>query len=164
MSDLVSICVDRHLYEDHTLNEMADEDNNIVCSLHEDAAFAMAINCPKQLCDFTRRRMVRVFPKSERIDSTNFNGQDLWNCGVQLAALNYQTPGLMMDVNDGRFMMNGGCGYVLKPKFMRDKLSYFSQCGEQPASLSKCLQLRIISGQNFPKPRGGGETRRFVTS
>ena len=27
-----------------------------------------------------------------------------------------------MDVNDGRFMMNGGCGYVLKPKFMRDKV------------------------------------------
>ena len=28
-----------------------------------------------------------------------------------------------MDINDGRFSMNGGCGYVLKPSVMRDPVS-----------------------------------------
>jgi len=40
-------------------------------------------------------------------------------------ALNYQTCGLMMDLSDGRFMQNGGCGYVLKPAVMRDEIAYF---------------------------------------
>jgi len=44
---------------------------------------------------------------------------------VITVALNYQTCGLMMDLSDGRFMQNGGCGYVLKPTVMRDEISYF---------------------------------------
>ena len=32
----------------------------------------------------------------------------------------------MMDLNDGRFLANGGCGYVLKPAIMREHISYFS--------------------------------------
>jgi len=31
-----------------------------------------------------------------------------------------------MDLNDGRFLQNGGCGYVLKPAVMRDEMAYFS--------------------------------------
>lgn len=34
--------------------------------------------------------------------------------------MNYQTPGLMMDLQEGKFLANGGCGYVLKPKIMND--------------------------------------------
>ena len=41
-------------------------------------------------------------------------------------ALNYQTSGLMMDLNDGRYMANGACGYVLKPAIMREEIAYFS--------------------------------------
>ena len=35
-------------------------------------------------------------------------------------ALNYQTPGVMMNLNTGKFLENGGCGYVLKPAVMRE--------------------------------------------
>jgi hypothetical protein len=38
---------------------------------------------------------------------------------VYAVALNFQTPGLMMDLYDGKFRQNGGCGYVLKPAMMR---------------------------------------------
>lgn len=31
-----------------------------------------------------------------------------------------------MDLYDGRFLQNGGCGYVLKPAIMRDEIAYFS--------------------------------------
>ncbi|KAG7246092.1 hypothetical protein CRUP_005760, partial [Coryphaenoides rupestris] len=30
-------------------------------------------------------------------------------------ALNYQTEGRMMQLNRAKFMVNGSCGYVLKP-------------------------------------------------
>lgn len=35
-------------------------------------------------------------------------------------ALNFQTACSDMDVNQGRFLVNGKSGYVLKPAFMRD--------------------------------------------
>ena len=40
-------------------------------------------------------------------------------------ALNYQYPGLAMDLNRGRFLKNGGCGYVLKPAVMREGETVF---------------------------------------
>lgn len=45
-------------------------------------------------------------------------------------ALNFQTAGLEMDLNDGLFKQNGGCGYILKPDFMRDGNTQF--CPEKP--------------------------------
>lgn len=33
-----------------------------------------------------------------------------------------------------------------------------------PGVLSKTLHLRIISGQNFPKPRGGGKIKIYFTT
>ena len=40
-----------------------------------------------------------------------------FRCSV---ALNYQTPDESMMLNKGRFRDNGGCGYVLKPSFLRE--------------------------------------------
>lgn len=40
-------------------------------------------------------------------------------------ALNFQTPSKEMQVNQGRFLPNGFCGYILKPEFMRNPSSQF---------------------------------------
>nr|CAD2195731.1 unnamed protein product [Meloidogyne enterolobii] len=45
-------------------------------------------------------RLIRVFPSPQRIDSSNLNPQEFWNFGCQFVALNYQTPGLMMDLQE----------------------------------------------------------------
>lgn len=42
-----------------------------------------------------------------------------WNAGCQMVALNFQTPDLAMQLNQGKFEYNGNCGYLLKPDFMR---------------------------------------------
>ena len=47
----------------------------------------------KQLLNFNRLQFSRVYPKGQRIDSSNYDPIPMWNCGCQLAALNYQTPG-----------------------------------------------------------------------
>ena len=39
----------------------------------------------------------------------------------QVVALNYQTHGEPVWLNQGKFMDNGGCGYVLKPEFLLPK-------------------------------------------
>jgi len=36
---------------------------------------------------------MRTYPAGMRIDSSNFNPIPMWACGIQLAALNYQTEG-----------------------------------------------------------------------
>merc|ERR1712002_663984 len=42
----------------------------------------------------------------------------MWGCGSQMVSLNYQTGDKPMQVNQARFLDNGGCGYVLRPDYM----------------------------------------------
>ena len=41
------------------------------------------------------------------------------NRSLDLVSMNYQTAGKFMDIYFGRFLSNGGCGYVLKPTYLR---------------------------------------------
>ncbi|XP_054720768.1 1-phosphatidylinositol 4,5-bisphosphate phosphodiesterase gamma-1-like [Uloborus diversus] len=75
----------------------------------------------KQLLKYHKLQFSRVYPKASRVDSSNFDPIKHWNCGVQMAALNYQTPDKAMQLNQARFLQNGRCGYVLKPSFMLDE-------------------------------------------
>ncbi len=44
---------------------------------------------------------------------------------LSVVALNFQTPGKELDLNQARFLPNGKCGYILKPEFQRDPASQF---------------------------------------
>ncbi|XP_019301510.1 1-phosphatidylinositol 4,5-bisphosphate phosphodiesterase delta-4 isoform X3 [Panthera pardus] len=96
-------------------------------------------------------QLSRVYPSGLRTDSSNYNPQELWNAGCQMVAMNVQTAGLEMDICDGLFRQNGGCGYVLKPDFLRDTQSSFHP--ERPISPFKAqtLLIQVISGQQLPK-------------
>ncbi|KAI1135184.1 PLC-like phosphodiesterase [Hypoxylon sp. FL0543] len=66
------------------------------------------------------RYMMRVYPQYSRLSSDNFNPLMYWRRGVQMAALNWQTFDLGMQLNQAMF--DGGTdqsGYVLKPESMR---------------------------------------------
>ncbi|XP_029370760.1 1-phosphatidylinositol 4,5-bisphosphate phosphodiesterase delta-4-like isoform X1 [Echeneis naucrates] len=99
------------------------------------------------------RQLTRVYPSGFRTDSSNFNPQEMWNVGCQIVALNFQTAGEGMDLNDGLFSQNGHCGYVLKPSFMREAEKRFDPeipqklDGYKPVTLS----IQVISGQQLPK-------------
>ena len=66
-------------------------------------------------------------------------------------ALNFQTPGLMMDLYDGKFSQNGGCGYVLKPAMMRQPgFSMPSNIKENmPTSPPQLLRIRVHNNLTF---------------
>ena len=40
----------------------------------------------------TERQFVRTYPVGSRIDSSNYDPIPLWNHGIQMVALNVQTP------------------------------------------------------------------------
>ncbi|XP_046843382.1 1-phosphatidylinositol 4,5-bisphosphate phosphodiesterase gamma-1-like [Xenia sp. Carnegie-2017] len=85
----------------------------------------------------------------------------MWNCGVQMCALNYQTSDRPMQLNHGRFMDNGGCGYVLKPDCM--SLENFDPYNTSLLKSVKpvTISLTIISGRHLPKI-ARGVTSPFV--
>lgn len=64
-------------------------------------------------------------------------------CLFPKVALNFQTAGLEMDLNDGLFRQNGCCGYVIKPDFMRDGNTQFSPDKPEEREGYKPLRLSI---------------------
>ncbi|XP_070588201.1 inactive phospholipase C-like protein 1 isoform X2 [Erythrolamprus reginae] len=154
LSDLVTICksVQFKDFEDSMKNQNYWE----VCSFSEGEASKIANECSEDFVNYNKRFLSRIYPSAMRIDSSNVNPQDFWNCGCQVVAMNYQTPGPMMDLHTGWFLQNGGCGYVLRPSVMREEVSYFSANtkGIVPGASPQVLHVKIISGQNFPKPKG----------
>ncbi|XP_055327367.1 1-phosphatidylinositol 4,5-bisphosphate phosphodiesterase gamma-1-like [Paramacrobiotus metropolitanus] len=77
-------------------------------------------NC-KTFLKYNQTRFSRIYPMGKRVNSSNYDPTRMWNCGSQMVALNYQTPDAPMHLNQGRFMQNGKCGYVLQPAFMRNE-------------------------------------------
>jgi hypothetical protein len=69
---------------------------------------------------------------------------EAWAAGVQMAAMNYQTSGKGMYINHGKFLQNGNCGYVLKPRCLLDPAA-------APAP-ARVLSVHIIAGSLLPKP------------
>ncbi|XP_040183707.1 1-phosphatidylinositol 4,5-bisphosphate phosphodiesterase zeta-1-like [Rana temporaria] len=97
----------------------------------------------------TKNFLTRIYPKASRIDSSNLQPQEFWNVGCQMVALNMQSPGVPMDLQDGRFQDNGRCGYVLKPDFLCDL-----DCTFDPNNLLThrpfYLHIKVISGFLLP--------------
>uniref|UniRef100_A0A8B9HJ90 Phosphoinositide phospholipase C n=1 Tax=Astyanax mexicanus TaxID=7994 RepID=A0A8B9HJ90_ASTMX len=118
-----------------------------VSSLNESISNQILQFKPGQLVRFNQRQLLRVYPSNYRVDSSNFNPQPFWNAGCHLVALNYQTEGRMLQLNRAKFAANGNCGYVLKPKCMCK--------GDDPLPGHRKTQLvlKIISGQQLPKPK-----------
>ncbi|XP_074659956.1 inactive phospholipase C-like protein 2 [Tubulanus polymorphus] len=156
LSDLVIYCKSTR-FEEFSVSQSKQKYTEM-CSFSEATALKLANSCPEEFVNHNKHYLSRIYPNGMRVDSSNYNPQDLWNCGCQLVALNYQTPGLMMDLNDGHFRKNGACGYMLKPAIMREEIAYFSANTRDviPGVSPQLLHIRIISGYQFPKPRGSG--------
>ncbi|XP_041062480.1 1-phosphatidylinositol 4,5-bisphosphate phosphodiesterase eta-2a [Carcharodon carcharias] len=131
---------------------MYDIDSEVLCSWQvssysETKTHQLLQQKPQQFVRMNQQQLSRIYPSSYRVDSSNFNPQPFWNAGCQLVALNYQSEGRVLQLNRAKFSSNGNCGYVLKPKCMTQAEDLLSG---QP---KKQLVLRIISGQQLPKPK-----------
>ncbi|XP_068602512.1 1-phosphatidylinositol 4,5-bisphosphate phosphodiesterase delta-4 [Brachionichthys hirsutus] len=151
LSDLVVYCKSIHFhgFEHARLHAKCHE----MSSFSESKAKRLAKEAGSRFVQYNTKHLSRIYPGGLRTDSSNYNPQEMWNVGCQIVALNFQTAGLEMDLNDGLFRQNGCCGYVLKPDFMRDGNTQFSpdkpegRRGHKPLRLS----IQVISGQQLPK-------------
>ncbi|XP_006773227.1 PREDICTED: 1-phosphatidylinositol 4,5-bisphosphate phosphodiesterase zeta-1 [Myotis davidii] len=105
----------------------------------------------------TTKFITRIYPKALRADSSNFNPQEFWNIGCQMVALNFQTPGLPMDLQNGKFLDNGCSGYILKPRFLRDTETEFNP--QKTPEDSKPVTLTIKALANLSHLRMGRSLR-----
>jgi len=133
---------------------------------------------------YHRKQLTRVYPPGTNIQSKNLSPMLHWLHGVQLVALNYQTPDMPMVLQEAMFRcQNGGCGYVLKPDTVLHREEKEAEVLEQmqaqsnavsnmstatnlnavgekkmilPVAPSRCitLSLHVYSAHFLPKPRG----------
>ncbi|XP_051969507.1 1-phosphatidylinositol 4,5-bisphosphate phosphodiesterase delta-1-like isoform X2 [Xyrauchen texanus] len=151
LSDLVIYCKSVHFSGfEHSRDNQAFYE---MASFKESKAMNLAENSGMAYIHHNMDKLSRIYPAGSRTDSSNYNPVPLWNAGCQIVALNFQTHCKEMDLNQGRFLPNARCGYVLKPKFQRDPASQFD-----PKNLSvgpwlqrKTVHIMIISAQQLPK-------------
>ncbi|RYP87415.1 hypothetical protein DL769_000511 [Monosporascus sp. CRB-8-3] len=90
------------------------------------------------------RHLMRVYPKGTRISSKNLQPVPFWAVGAQICAMNWQTFGASMQLNEALF--HGTDGYVLKPACLR--------AGGDGSSLGtgrrKRLRLRVAGATDVP--------------
>uniref|UniRef100_A0A7N6AZZ1 Phosphoinositide phospholipase C n=1 Tax=Anabas testudineus TaxID=64144 RepID=A0A7N6AZZ1_ANATE len=124
-----------------------------VSSLSETKAHQVMQQKASSFIHFNQRQLSRIYPSSYRVDSSNFNPQPFWNSGCQLVALNYQSEGRVLQLNRAKFYSNGNCGYVHKPACMCEGAFNPNLEDPLPGQMKKQLVVKIISGQQLPKPK-----------
>ncbi|XP_060693973.1 1-phosphatidylinositol 4,5-bisphosphate phosphodiesterase gamma-2 [Hemiscyllium ocellatum] len=98
----------------------------------------------KEFREYNRKQLSRIYPKGQRIDSSNYDPIVLWQHGSQMAALNFQTPDKPMQLNQALFCMNGRTGYVLQPESLRSDNSM----QHRPYS----VKIKLLGARHLPKP------------
>lgn len=97
-------------------------------SFGEPAALGYLKSQAIEFVNYNKRQLSRLYPKGARVDSSNYmpqvkffkshcstvlepnitsvsKWQIFWNAGCQLVALNFQTPDLPMQLNQGKLYM-----------------------------------------------------------
>ncbi|KAL2308598.1 hypothetical protein Nmel_001650 [Mimus melanotis] len=105
----------------------------------------------KKFLQYNRRQLSRIYPKGQRLDSSNYDPLPMWICGSQLVALNFQTPDKPMQLNQALFMLGGRSGYVLQPDIMRDET--FDPFDKNSLKIVEpiTVQLQILGARHLPK-------------
>uniref|UniRef100_A0AAY5JZI8 Phosphoinositide phospholipase C n=1 Tax=Esox lucius TaxID=8010 RepID=A0AAY5JZI8_ESOLU len=128
MSDLVVYCQPRRNYDYKEIRSFVE--NKVP-----------AKNKTPQFLKYNRKALSRIYPKGQRVDSSNYDPYPLWACGCHMVALNFQTADKYTQLNSALFSLNGRTGYVLQPEMMRSD-SYDPQIEKK----------KVIAARHLPKP------------
>ncbi|XP_061876650.1 1-phosphatidylinositol 4,5-bisphosphate phosphodiesterase delta-1a isoform X2 [Entelurus aequoreus] len=151
LSDMVVYCKSVHFNGfEHARDNLKFYE---MSSFKESKAFNLANNSASAFIHHNMDKLSRIYPAGSRTDSSNYNPVSMWNAGCQIVALNFQTPKKEMHINQGRFLPNGACGYILKEDFLRDPSSDFDPnvLSRGPWLTPKMLNVMVISAQQLPK-------------
>ena len=102
-------------------------------------------NATDDLRKYHDKYLSRTYPAATKVSSGNYDPLSLWNAGVQMVAMNYQTYDKHSNLNSGMFHhFNGGCGYVLKPAHIRSSMYTPTNCH---------VTISLLSGYRLPCQR-----------
>ncbi|GMI69735.1 phospholipase C 2 [Hibiscus trionum] len=116
-------------------------------SLSEQHLEKAAVTHGKLIVRFTQQNILRVFPKSIRVDSSNYNPLIGWMHGAQMVAFNMQGHGRSLWLMQGMFKANGGCGYVKKPDFLLNSDQIFDPKIKLPVKTT--LKVTVYMGDGW---------------
>ena len=105
----------------------------------------------KGLLQFNLSHLSRVYPHGSRITSSNYMPVAMWNTGCHMVALNYQTPDKPMQLNHGKFLANGRCGYILKPAYMLDENFSLDNPDTITRNFPINLKIEVIAGRHLSR-------------
>jgi len=148
LSDLVTLSAVRFKGFDESARGKAWE----MSSFSENKIAKLEQKHPTGLVEYNSKQMSRIFPKGLRVDSSNYDPVPSWLCGCQIVALNYQTGSEPTWLNDGKFMDNGRCGYLLKPPYMCEEKIVFNPHVKR--GVTNVLSMTVISAWALPKVQG----------
>ncbi|CAD6193628.1 unnamed protein product [Caenorhabditis auriculariae] len=119
---------------------------HLVCSVDENfATWVLHDHQIQSLLVFSHNKILRVYPRNTRIDSSNYNPMFHWLIGAQMVALNIQTSCPQTLLNSAMFERNGACGYVRKPDFLRSKKLQIRPYFHIPYSIALTIKIQVIS-------------------
>eukprot|EP00064_Thunnus_orientalis_P012911 superscaffoldBa00002037_g12947 len=103
----------------------------------------------KDFLQYNRKSLSRIYPKGQRVESSNYDPYPLWAVGCHMVALNFQTADKYTQLNSALFSLNGRTGYILQPELMR----YDTYDPHQEKKKVKYnIVVRVIAARHLPKP------------
>ncbi|CAK4032828.1 1-phosphatidylinositol 4,5-bisphosphate phosphodiesterase 1 [Lecanosticta acicola] len=115
-----------------------------VFSLSESKLLECCREQPDELFDHNLQYLMRAYPKSTRVTSSNLDPAPLWRFGIQMVALNYQKLNAAMMLNTAQF--EDSDGWILKPQ------GYLPTKGKQSCAATRVtmdLSVKIFAGQHL---------------
>lgn len=103
--------------------------------------------------------LMRVFPMGTRISSKNLKPVPFWGLGAQICALNWQTFGISLQLNEALFA--GTDGYVLKPASLR--AGGDGRPVTTPPGRKKRLRVHVAGATDIPLAGGDDASPDDIT-
>nr|CAB3264928.1 1-phosphatidylinositol 4,5-bisphosphate phosphodiesterase beta-4 [Phallusia mammillata] len=130
-----------------------EEDNNRMCFQMSSFSESMGLNYVKtnatELVNFNKNQLSRIYPRGNRVDSSNYMPQIFWNVGCQMVSLNFQTCDLAQQLNAAKFEYNASAGYLLKPEMLLKENRFFDPFAESTVDgvIAAQCTVKVISAQ-----------------
>nr|XP_057932323.1 1-phosphatidylinositol 4,5-bisphosphate phosphodiesterase gamma-2 [Doryrhamphus excisus]XP_057932325.1 1-phosphatidylinositol 4,5-bisphosphate phosphodiesterase gamma-2 [Doryrhamphus excisus] len=97
---------------------------------------------------YNQKALSRIYPKGQRVESSNYDPYPLWAVGCHMVALNFQTADKSTQLNHALFSMNGRSGYVLQPELLRSE-NYDPL--QEKKDVKYNIVIRVIAARHLPK-------------
>ena len=122
-----------------------------VPSLSETTAAQRLDSSPQEWILHNISHVSAIAQKAASVDESSVDVVAYWDVGCQIVPLSIPMAGPQLQLGQGKFMLNGGCGYVLKPRRLRSSAEATRAPHDAPPRKLFKLQIKLICAVHLPK-------------